>query len=103
MKNPETLSEAVTLLQQDGYTEDFNIQSNCVECKNLDLKISPEEFLIDKFYRFEGDTDPDDEEVVYAISSDKHKLKGILVAAFGKDADALSTDTLRKIKMREHL
>ncbi len=74
MKTPETLSEAITLLQQKGYTEDFNIQANCVKCQNLQLKISPEEFLIDKFYRFEGDTDPDDEEVVYAISSDKHLL-----------------------------
>ena len=101
MKNPETLSEAVTLLQQDGYTEDFNIQSNFIECKNIDLKISPEEFLIDKFYRFEGDTDPDDEEVVYAISSDKHKMKGILVAAFGKDADVLSTEILEKLRIKK--
>lgn len=101
MKNPETLSEAVTLLQQDGYTEDFNIQSNCMECKNLDLKIHPNDFAIDKFYRFEGDSSAEDEEVVYALSSDKYKIKGILVDAFGKDANEMSTEIMEKLKMRK--
>ena len=100
MKNPETLSEAIALLQSDGYSEDFNLQTNCVECKNLDLKIHPADFAIDKFYRFEGDSSAEDEEIVYAISSTKHNLKGILVSAFGKDADEMSTEIMEKLKMK---
>lgn len=100
MKNPETLSEAISLLQLDGYNKDLNLQTNCVECKNLDLKIPPDDFLVDKFYRFEGDSNPEDEEIVYAISSDKYKIKGILVNAFGKDAEEMSTEIMEKLKMR---
>ena len=100
MKDPETLSEAITLLQADGYTEDFNLQTNCVECKNLQLKLSNDEFVVDKFYRFEGDSNPEDEEIVYAISSLKHNLKGTLVSAFGKDADEMSTEIMEKLKMK---
>ena len=100
MKDPETLSEAITLLQADGYTEDFNLQTNCVECKNLQLKLSYDEFVVDKFYRFEGDSNPEDEEIVYAISSIKHNLKGTLVSAFGKDADEMSTEIMEKLKMK---
>src|SRR5436189_294892 len=99
MEAPETLSEAISLLQQEGYTEDLNLQTNCVECKNLDLKIHPADFTIDKFYRFEGESSAEDEEVVYAISSDKYSIKGILVDAFGKDADEMSSEIIEKLKM----
>ena len=101
MQNPDTLSEAITLLQHEGYTEDFNLQTNRVECKNLQLKLSPDDFVVDKFYRFEGDTDPDDEEVVYAISSLTHNIKGTLVNAFGKDADAMSGEIMKKLAMKK--
>lgn len=101
MQTPETLSEAITLLQQEGYTEDLNVQTNCIECKNLQLKLAPDDFVVDKFYRFEGDTDPDDEEVVYAISSITHNIKGTLVNAFGKDADEMSSEIMKKLAMRK--
>ena len=54
---------------------------------------------IDEHYRFEGDTDPADETIVYAISSGKYKLKGVLVNAFGVYSDSASNELIEKLKV----
>jgi len=96
MKNYETVSEAVNDLVRRGYDHDLNIEGDIlVSSKNHQL--SPEEFEIDEIYRFEGDTDPGDENIVYAISSVKKKMKGILVNAYGHYADAASSELMSKL------
>lgn len=83
----DTLSEAVNDLQKRGYTHDFLIpdEKECVYCKDHSLELSPDEFVIDEVYRFEGMTDPGDESIVFAISSDKHLVKGLVINSFGAD------------------
>ena len=99
MYNYDTVTEAVNDLIKRGYTYNFNLGEDCIECKTHNLKLSPDEFRIDEHYRFEGDTDPADETIVYAISSGKHKLKGILVNAFGVYSDSASNDLVEKLKV----
>ncbi|KQR70198.1 hypothetical protein [Pedobacter sp. Leaf176] len=60
----------------------------------------PEDFLIDKFYRFEGTSDPEDESILYAISSTDGKIKGLLVDGYGTSADYSIEETIKKIKTR---
>jgi len=83
----DTLSEAVNDLQIRGYTEDFLLHDGeeCLVCKKNDLELSPDEFIIDEIYRFEGMTDPSDESIVFAISSEKHGVKGLVINSFGAD------------------
>ena len=63
----DTLSEAVSGLRQRGYDLDFNLEENCLVCHGDRFDIT--RFEITEFHRFEGDTDPSDEAVVYAIES----------------------------------
>ena len=65
----DTVSGAVNGLKKRGYTMDFNLQENCLVCH--EDKFNPEDFEIVEVYRFEGNTDPADEAVVYAIESNK--------------------------------
>jgi hypothetical protein len=58
----------------------------------------PGEFEIVEVHRFEGDTDPADEAVVYAIQS-KHGEKGVLVNAFGVYSDRVSDELIEKLKV----
>ena len=44
-----------------------------------------------RFYRFEGVSNPDEEAIVYAISSAKFDIKGILVNGYGISADEASS------------
>lgn len=83
----ETLSEAVNDLVKRGYTADFLLQEEkeCLFCKDNSLELSPEDFTIDEVHRFEGMTDPADESIVFAVSSAKHKVKGLVINSFGAD------------------
>lgn len=83
----DTLSEAVNDLQKRGYTYDFLIpeEKECIYCQQNSLELSADEFFIDEIYRFEGMTDPGDESIVFAISSDKHNIKGLVINSFGAD------------------
>lgn len=94
----DTLSEALTDLKKRGYTYDFNIECDRVECKHLELKLRPDEFEITEFYRFEGDSNPGDQEIVYAIES-TDGVKGTLVDAYGIYSDEISADMISKLKI----
>lgn len=91
------MSEAVNDLQKRGYTHDFNIEGGCLVCAGPPQRLEPDEFEIDEVYRFEGDTDPGDANIVYAISSTKSGIKGILVNAYGIYADSLSAELVEKL------
>lgn len=95
----DTVTEAIRWLQGSGYTHDFNLDKDCISFEGGTKRLTPEEFHIDKVFRFEGMTDPDDEEVVYAISSADQQVKGILVSAFGTYADPVSNAMLKKLSI----
>ena len=94
----DTMSEAVNGLKQRGYTLDFNLRENFLECR--DEKFNPEEFEITEVYRFEGDSDPADEAVVYAVES-KKGVKGVLVSGYGVSAIGLGAEMARKLSMNK--
>lgn len=98
MKYYETVSEAVISLQSRGYNLDLNIQTDCLHCAEHDLQLFPDDFKIDEVHRFEGATDPADEAVVYAVSSEKHKAKGVLVDGYGVSAGAISPKIMAKLQ-----
>lgn len=92
-----TLSDAVDDLQRRGYTDDLQLAGHCVVCDGRGVSLDPEAFEIDEFHRFEGNSDPEDQSVVYAISSKNGGVKGILVNAYGPDASSLTQEMVRKL------
>lgn len=92
-----TLSEQLSLLKLNGYIEDFNLKQNCLECRNGEYKIFHNEFNIDEVYRFDVDTDAADQAVLYAISSKKYNLKGVLVNGYGIYSEDLTDEMLDKL------
>jgi hypothetical protein len=93
----DTLSEAMDALRDQGYTEDFNLAAHCLECTVKEIELFPHEFEIDKLFRFYGPSDPDDESILYAISSDKYGLKGLLVNGYGFSSDSLTQEMVEKL------
>ena len=96
-----TLSETMNELRKEGYVEDFNLQQNCLECRNGQYKVFADEFKVDTFYRFEGPSNPSDAAILYAISSDKHQLKGVLVNAYGIYSDPVADEMMQKLDVRK--
>jgi hypothetical protein len=94
----ETVTQAVSELSKRGYTINFNLSGTVLSGTEHDINLNADEFNIDEVFRFEGDTDPGDEMVVYAISSQNKGIKGILVNAFGVYSDKISDDLMAKLK-----
>ena len=81
------------LWKQEGYTLDFNRGTD-----RSDLLSNPSNFQIDKVYRYEGMSNPEDEEVLYAISSRKSNKKGMLINSYGVYTESTTDKLVEKLK-----
>jgi hypothetical protein len=97
MKNYVSLTDALDDLRKRGYEADFETQSPCLYCSDLDLRLIEEEFNIDEVYRFEADSDPGSNAVVYAISSSAG-IKGTIVDGLGASAGHFSFEMASKLQ-----
>ncbi|WP_235932978.1 phosphoribosylpyrophosphate synthetase [Acidiluteibacter ferrifornacis] len=98
-KDYETVTEALHDLAQNGYTFDFSIsdEKDCIICEKHDVQLSDEDFEIDAVYRFEGMNDPGDSMIVYAISSAKFNLKGVVVNGYGVYSNSSAAKIVEKL------
>ena len=87
-----TVSKALDQLNEKGFTFDFNLNSDMI-------KKNPEKFEIVHVYRYEGNSDPGDEAVVYGIKSISGK-KGVYVAGFSADSDQETVKFLFDLSIR---
>ncbi|WEK38174.1 MAG: hypothetical protein P0Y53_11770 [Candidatus Pseudobacter hemicellulosilyticus] len=101
MQTYDTVSEAVNGLKQRGYTIDFNLEFDCISCHKTPVSLRPDAFSIVEVHRFEGNSDPADEAVVYAIESASGE-KGLLVNGFGPSADPVSEEMVEKLQVKGH-
>ena len=71
-----------------------------IYCNETDESFSPEDLLIERIYRYEGDSDPADMTVVYGITA-KNGTQGILLDAYGTYADPEVAHVIKRIPVRE--
>ncbi|MDF2386892.1 hypothetical protein JMG10_35850 [Nostoc ellipsosporum NOK] len=93
----DTVSAATNGLRQRGYTLDFNASENCLICEGE--KYKAEEFEVTEVHRFEGNSDPADEAVVYAIEGNRGH-KGVLVTGYGISAEGMGAEIARKLEIQ---
>jgi hypothetical protein len=95
----DTVSEAVNGLKKRGFTTDFNLAENCIVCHTGKFDVN--DFAIVEVHRFEGNTDPSDEAVVYGIES-VTGLKGVLVSGYGISAEGMSAEMAAKLSVQRN-
>ena len=106
MKTYNNLVEATNDLMKRGYTENLSLEGETVDDKEKKISMTADDFEIDEFYRFEGASNPDDMSIVYAVTSEKYNLKGVLVNAFGTYANNSASAIEAKLhhyQVSEHL
>ncbi len=101
MRSYDTVTDALQGLKNRGYNIDFNIAFDKIICSNTGTCLNPDEFEIVEVYRFEGDTDPGDENVVYAVESKDGKMKGSISSAYGIYADPISDVMIKKLSIHK--
>jgi hypothetical protein len=78
MKNFKSLADALSDLRKRGYKTDFSVETFCLYCGDLDMRLNPEQFKVDEEYRFGGGAAHEEDTVLVAITS-SNGIKGILV------------------------
>ncbi len=101
MESYETVTAALSDLKARGFALDFNIAFDKLMCSENKICLNPQEFEITEVYRFEGESNPSDEDVVYAIESKDGNIKGVVTSAFGLYADNASAEMIKKLSMHK--
>lgn len=84
-----TITEEVTRLRVDGYTADFAVTGDGqLRCGTCGHSQPASDAMIESTARFEGQTDPADEAVVFGLRCRSCACRGVLVAAYGPMATA---------------
>lgn len=102
MKDYGTLSQAINKLKlEEGYLYDFNLLDEQIELKSESSTYSVRDFDVDKVLRFEGMSNPDDNAILYCITT-KDGKKGTLVDGYGISGGQVSKEMLNKLDLKNH-
>jgi len=97
MKAYSSLLDAIYKLRMEGYVEYFKLRQESIQYNKGNLKIFHNEFDIDQYYLLDENSEPENQSIIYAISSEKYHLKGILVNDFALYSESLSDQMLEKL------
>jgi len=82
----KTLASCMNSLHASGFKENFVVDEKGFHAVDSEKLYRPEELKIVNFYRFEGDSDPADSAILYAIETNDG-IKGTLSDAYGPQGD----------------
>ncbi|SNR50087.1 MULTISPECIES: hypothetical protein [Hymenobacter] len=86
-------------LSKDGFTADFRVTDGRLFPFGDDRSkgYAPEEVTIVDFYRFEGESNPDDMSILYALQT-ADGTKGTISSAYGTYGDSDALDFLKRVE-----
>jgi hypothetical protein len=94
-----TLVNVERRLNKEGFTADFRVTDGRLYPMGDDRSkgYGPEDVTIVDFYRFEGESNPDDMSILYAVEA-TDGTRGTISAAFGTYADTDVDDFLKTVQ-----
>ncbi|MEO8513504.1 MAG: phosphoribosylpyrophosphate synthetase [Ignavibacteria bacterium] len=96
----KTVLEITDSLKEEGFIHDFSIKDDSITVDSGKQAYAPEELMIEKTERYEGDSNPSDNAIIYAITA-KDGIKGILTDSYGIYSDPRLAKIIASIPLRE--
>ncbi|MGZ3956639.1 MAG: hypothetical protein ACXVBT_02050 [Flavisolibacter sp.] len=93
----KSLSNCLNRMVREGYTEDFTITEQGLESLQHHLHYTQDKIQVVNFYRFEGESDPGDNAILYIIET-SDGTKGTLVDAYGTYNDTKLTRFMKEVE-----
>ncbi len=93
----KTLSSTTRKLSQNGYVTQFKATQNGLESLETHEVYTPEEVKIINFYRFEGESDPSDNAILYVLETSRGE-KGTLTDAYGVYTDLKVSEFVKQVE-----
>jgi hypothetical protein len=89
-----TVLGALNDLKKKGFVHDFNLNHDII-VKN------PQNYAIEHVYRYEGDSDTDEESIVYGIASISG-VKGVFVSGFTTNSEGEVSLIIKKLSLQNN-
>lgn len=100
MPEPQTVSQVMAKLEEEGYTQGFRAYGQLLHVFPKGIEVDPDDLVVDMIYRFEGESNLDDEEIIFALSCCKRDIKGTYLVAFGPKMDRRDNVIVQKLQKR---
>jgi len=91
---PDSVAAALALLDSEGYGGELSVRGGHVHCSVCGEGWAPVAGVVERIYRFEGPSDPDEEAMVLALHCAVCGAKGVLVSGYGPSADPDDIDVI---------
>lgn len=93
----KSLSMVTNKMVLNGYDDDFKISDKGLRSLKTEKVYQPEEINVINFFRFEGQSDPNDQEILYVIETSDGQ-KGTLVDAYGPYSDRKLAEFMQQVE-----
>ena len=93
----KSLTTCLNRIVADGYKEDFKITEKGLYWIERNKEYTPDQVHIVNFFRFEGNSDPDDNAILYVIETDDG-VRGTLVDGYGIYGDPQVGKFIKKVE-----
>jgi hypothetical protein len=94
---PESLSEALRRVSKRGFTHALRAEHGALRDLATGETHDPELLEIDEMVRFEGESDPDEQAVLFAVRSARGTPLGTYSAVFGAAMPPEDGEVVRKL------
>ena len=92
-----TLTAVVNKVVKAGYTDSFKVNKQGLYSTARANYYGPSQVRIINFYRFEGQSDPADNTILYVIETDDNQ-KGTLIDAYGPYSDEATNKFMQEVE-----
>jgi hypothetical protein len=93
----KSLATCLNRMVTEGYDEDFTVTESGLESIHKHINYKPEQIQVVNFFRFEGESDPGDNAILYVIETNDG-TKGTLIDAYGVYNDAKVTQFMKDVE-----
>jgi len=87
MDAPDTVTEALRSLRNEGYEVEFQLIDGVLRAAECGSICRVDEAVVERLFRFEGPSDPGDEMAVFGLRDPASGTRGVLATGFGPAAD----------------
>jgi len=92
-----TLTYCVNKAVKGGYTDNFKVTDRGLQKEESDTIYHPEQVKVVNYFRFEGQSDPGDNTILYIIETDDGS-KGTLIDAYGAYSDPKVNKFMKQVE-----
>lgn len=93
----KSLAACLNRMLHEGYSEGFMVTEQGLASPDSERHYRPEEIQVVNFYRFEGQSDPDDNAILYVIETNDGS-KGTLIDAYGTYTDGRVGQFMKEVE-----